>query len=204
MKNNERTMVIVGSSFVFLDSISFFFLDPEDSLTLVVVCSERASDVSFKTKEEAEKEFEGLAKKLIMKKNVVNFAGKYLISDKISFLSLDAKENGKKREFVLKIFFENGAFVDEEFLMNEEKKEEIDQLVADLRLGKIFKPNETTTIVFDKIVGVHLEFLENKQPGLFVETKGHEIPFTGSPESLSGLIENINKLSKLNPTTIYS
>jgi len=204
MKKNERILLVIGSSFVFLDSISFFFLDPKDNLTLIVVGSERASNVSFKTKEEAEKELKNLIERLIMQKNIVNFAGKYLVSDKISFLSLDVKENDKNGERVLKIFFESGAFIDEEFLMNKKKEEEIDQLISDLRLGKIFKIGEEITIVFDKIVGMHLGFLENQQSGLFIETKGHEIPIMGSPESLRILIEEIYNLSKFESVPIYS
>lgn len=204
MKKNERILLVIGSSFVFLDSISFFFLDPKDNLTLIVVGSERASDVSFETKEEAEKELKNLIERLIMQKNIVNFAGKYLVSDKISFLSLDVKENGKNGERVLKIFFESGAFIDEEFLMNKKKEEEIDQLISDLRLGKIFKIGEEITIAFDKIVGMHLGFLENQQPGLFIETKGHQIPIAGPPESLEILIEGIYNLSKFESAPVFS
>ena len=201
MNKIKRIMIQLGSSFLFLDSINFFFLDPEDGLTLLVYGSERAAEMLFKTKEEAEQELKKLSEILIMQKNIVSFGDRYLVSDKISYLSIlpsEIKEGGEDGMCVLQIFFENGFIMSEELLMSTEKKEELDQLIIDLDLGKVFKIGEEYTIVFEKIIGIHLGILED-QSGLLIETRGHEIPVCGSPEYLGILVEEIHNLSKLEP-----
>lgn len=198
MKNAKREIVDIGKSLLFLDSINFFHLDPEDQKTLLVYGPGRIADEFFITKKDAKKALGDLAKKFMFKrKNIILFGKFYIIPDKISCYLKEEKEECCS----LKIFFENGQIVYHNFPLGKEK--ELDELISELNFGRSFEVTEKLILAFQKINGLHADNLESNSE-LIIEVAGHEIPIHGKIDDLRVVVSKLFAFNEMISETTFS
>lgn len=199
MKNAKRDIIFVGASLLFLDSINFFRLDPDEGKTVLVYGPGIISSESFKTKEEAKKLFSDLVEKIMPKRNTVLFNGCYIITSKISCYLLEPEKKGKG--YSLKVFFENGEKLEEFFSLK--RTEELRDLISDFNLGKVFSIGKKLTCNFYKINALHRTQFNNI-PGYFVDVNGHQILISDDEDKLEDVCDGLFAANDLVPEKNYS
>lgn len=173
MEKEKREVISIDSIHMFVDSITSFYNDFRATPKIVIKREVRHVEKNFLSEEEAKTALGNLAKKMMIKKNIVLFGDIYLVSDKISYIDFGRDDDDDEEFRYIKIFFENGDFLMEKIFEHDDVEQYLKEFFEDLKLSKSLE-TDRYLIVFKKITGFEVGEYEGK-PALLIEVNGPDV-----------------------------
>lgn len=197
-EKNKRKIISLDQISFFTDSVNSFYIDYSEVFKFTIQKGETFIEKCFYSYEEANQCLSKLAEKIILDRDVVFFADKYFVSDKVSLIDFGEEEGNKNR--VVRIFFKNGDFVDVEIPEDEKTEEVLQDFFDDLKLGKTFR-TEKYLFILEKITGFEVGEYDDK-PALLIGVEGpYVVPIFNR---IDYYLKELYNLINLEPSGIYS